>query len=653
MNRIVLFSPLFMLACPGPESGSDPGLYDGPEFGRIAGYVTDVNGDVLTDVEVVAQSQSVFTNSDGLFNLDGISPEEDILLTFRKDGFARGYSTATVLSWETASASGTLLEIDGIALFDSTIGGDVTVGEVDISFDANTVVDAAGNAYSGTVTVAVTHIDPSTPELAAGPGDLQALAFDTSGTSKDVFVSSLLISYGMVEVSLTTDEGEELNLAEDSAASIEMPITNGALANVYRTDVGETRQTWSFDTDRRRWIEEGVGNVVAGEEEGELRFSFEATHFSWWNSDQGAIPTCASGRVVDYLGFPVRGAEVNVGGVSSGSRTQTDKNGYYVATVLAGRNNSFSAKTHVASRDWTSQQVNIYVDCPNGSHFCEVNAAGIQGACYPVPDLQIDVCRITGAVTVENMTSVIEDDRAAIDADHASAVFFEPRGDIEYCQNPWSFIAEEQCQTLRTEDFADFLPSSAEVGLPESPRSVGSYVEISTSAGQRVNLLSDSTRGIYNFASTDQNDANSIEQVRPEFNGGDVLSVNAPGSSDYYFGAWSESRFAMIPSDIAFQDSGSRVTNASSGIELSYTGNNNFKTGLLAFANTANSSTATICRFTDDGHVRIPAQELSQLGVGFGGLGIFHLEDGYAIGPDGLPIRLQLFSGASTSLEIQ
>ncbi len=648
MKRIALFSPFFLMACPSPEDNP----YDGQEFGRIAGYVTDVDGSALDNVKVEAQDQAVHTDSNGRFEIDGVLPENDILLTFRKDGYAKGYSTTTIHSWETVSASGTLLEVDGYGVFDSSLGGLIEVGEMEVEFDANTIVDADGNAFTGDVTVAIAHLDPSSAEMAAGPGDLQALAFDESGTSKDGLVANQLVSYGMIDVTLTDSDGDELNLAEDSAARIEMPITNGELANVYRTQAGETRQTWSFDPERRRWVEESIGNVIAGEEEGTLRFSFEATHFSWWNADKGTIPTCASGRVVDYLGFPVRGAQISVNGGGSGSQATTDEDGYYVVSVLAGASSSFGARTHVAQRDWDSQRESVYVDCPSGSHFCEVNASGIEGACYPVPDLQIDVCRITGAVTVENMTSVTDDNIDAIDADHASAVFFEPKGDIAFCQNPWDFIAEEQCQTVHTEDFADFLPSSAEIGLPTDARSVGSYIEISTSAGELVNLPTGNDRGLYNYEHNSTS-ANDLKSRRPNFDGGDVLSVKAPGSSDYYFGAWEESRFATMPQSVAFQNAKSQVTNTTSGIELRYNGSNGFNRGLLAFANSANSSAATMCRFTDDGSVRIPAQELSQLGAGHGGVGIYHLEDGYGIGPDGLPIRLQLFSGAMTSLELQ
>ncbi len=164
MTRIALLSPVFLLAC---QTTDNLNPYEGEEFGRIAGFVVDVDGNALNDVEVSAQDQVVLTDSEGRFTLDGVLPEADILLTLRKSGYAKGYTTATLVSWETANANGTLLEIDGMATFDATAGADLEIADVELSFGANSIVDENGSAYSGTVTVSVAHLDPSTPRRGA------------------------------------------------------------------------------------------------------------------------------------------------------------------------------------------------------------------------------------------------------------------------------------------------------------------------------------------------------------------------------------------------------------------------------------------------------------------------------------------------------
>ena len=156
-----------------------------------------------------------------------------------------------------------------------------------------------------------------------------ALSYSLSGesdSSKNVFARAQLVSYGMLDVTLFSDDGDELNIDSDSPVSISMPISNGDLPPIYAMADGATQSTWSFNPKEHRWVEEGEG-VVREDEEGNLSFEFEASHFSWWNCDKGMVPTCASGRVIDMLGFPVRGATVTCAGNSRPHRpppTKTD-----------------------------------------------------------------------------------------------------------------------------------------------------------------------------------------------------------------------------------------------------------------------------------------------------------------------------------------
>jgi hypothetical protein len=147
--------------------------------------------------------------------------------------------------------------------------------------------------------------------------------------------------------------------------------------------------------------------------------------------------------------------------------------------------------------------------------------------------------------------------------------------------------------------------------------------------------------------------SDGLESERPEFDGGDRLSILTPGDASDYMGPWNEDNFATMPGSVTWRSPTAAVVSGNADVRLTYDGASNREGGILAFANTVDDSSAVMCRFTDDGNIRIPASNLADLGTGFGGLGIYYMNDGLAKGPDGLPVRLQLFSGATTSLKIQ
>ena len=60
--------------------------------------------------------------------------------------------------------------------------------------------------------------------------------------------------------------------------------------------------------------------------------------------------------------------------------------------------------------------------------------------------------------------------------------------------------------------------------------------------------------------------------------------------------------------------------------------------------------TMMVCKFDDDGHFTLNSNGLDE---GFGGLAIQHVSTNLFQGPDGLPIRTQVFSGESIVIDVQ
>jgi hypothetical protein len=638
MKRIVFFSTIALLAACDTQP-----VQEDAEIGRIGGYVTDLDGNPIEGVSVEAQGLSAESGDDGLYYIDGVSPGENILVTFKKRGFAKGYNNTSIISWETVGVDGTLLEIDGTGTLMASAGGMIEVEGVTVDFDANAVIQADGSPYSGEVTVEVTHLDPHT-EMDAAPGDLTALSFSLAAASdgKDALTDAQLVSYGMLDVTLFSEDGEELNIDEDSPVAISMPISNGDLPSVYQMADGDQQNTWSFLPEQGRWVEEGMGTVVA-DEEGNLSFDFEASHFSWWNCDQGMVPTCASGRVVDMLGFPVRGAAVTCQGGSSTSTSTTDENGYYVCSVLTGDTVSFIGETFVAnSWAWDKNVPVKYMDGEGSS----------AATCEPIETIQIEVCRETGVVSVQNVEAVTEvTGSGSIDSDTVAAFFWEAPGFPQFCDNPWKSMALDSCVTFDTNSAGTHFPNVSNSGLPSNGRSVGTYLEVST-ARKDYRMMRDQlgTTPVYVWDNESVSGGNLTDNG-PDIRSNDDLHIYAPGDASDYAGVWDEAYFAQVPNQ-AVMDDHSFQDNSGASMSMSYSGTDSDDLLVMGVSMADGDSESMICRMANDGSITLPGNAMNGMDRGFAGLGIYNADTGWAMGPDGLPVRLQIFSGSTTMVTL-
>ncbi len=651
--------PALTLAVACQTDGSTPTNNDDEAWGEVAGVVTAVDGTPLEGVSVTLQDMMVLTDDSGTYRVDMVEPAHAIAITFARDGYAKTYGRADLISWETVSANAVMARVDGTAVFDALVGGKVRVDDVTIEFPPDAVIDAVtGEPYDGDVTVEVTHINPRTDELLAAPGDLRARLLG-DGVTKDLFEDLQLVSYGMVDVTLIADQGDTLQLKQGAGAAVEMPIDQEGLATVYLLEEGDEEKVWSFDPESVIWMDEGTGTVVIDEETEELMFSFVATHFSWWNSDKPMTPTCAEGKVVDVMNFPVRGAEVVCGGASSTAITYTDADGMYECPVLAGDTVAFSSTTFVADRNWTDRGATLKIDCPSGDHFCEVDASGMDGACYPVPDMKIDVCREAGIVMADNLVAMSGED-SWTDVDSLRAWFWDPPGDVEECDDPWASIPLESCDMAVPADAPTSFPDIGVDGIPEDTKSVGSWFSVDNGrqSFQLQRELQDG-RPIYVWDTDTFNNADGIPSADDlsfepmDLHGGDPLAGSAPGDTNDGMGAIDQPDLLTIPQDLTADVSGDSTMTRGAAMTVDVNVGSH-PDGLKVFAMTDRTEPAMLCRFADDGRFSIPGSATSAMSTSeFAGLGIFRTDSDWVAGPDGLPIRIQAFSGVAMPVEIE
>ena len=313
ITLIALCSLLFLTRCSEDSPLWSP---DAPllEATVIHGLVTGPDGAPLEGVEITTPYETATTDGLGLFHIaQGVAIKGRVSVQAAKEGyFSTAYATQT-------GGENTIIKFalspKTVADIDAATAGNVAIGtNAEVALPANGFVDAAGNAYVGTVKVATAHCSPNDPmfrrQMPAG-ADMAAVTADGE--------EAVLISYGAVAVELTGEAGNELQLAPGSTAEIRMEVPADMLA-----DAPVTIPLWYFDEVTGKWIEEGFATLIGSEYVGEV------SHFSWWNVDIPADPRAfVSGRVVDCDGNPVSGVTVNVGPVTAVSNFD----GYYSTNV--------------------------------------------------------------------------------------------------------------------------------------------------------------------------------------------------------------------------------------------------------------------------------------------------------------------------------
>jgi len=279
--------------------------------------------------------ESVETGFDGKFLFEGLDATERLLVNVHKEGFAHNQTPIDVLPGVENTLLVTVTELDLIETFDAADGLSIDLGHRDTKVDlpADNFVDADGNAYTGEVTVEVVwyeldQLEGEGNELQATPGDFTAITM--GGENVD------LESFGMLQVNLLGADGGELQLA-GQPAPMRLPIHD--LGDGDAPVAGESVPAWSYDESNGKWIEEGEGTVVAGED-GALYWEFAAPHFSTWNVDR-PLPShgCVSGRLLDPWGTPREGVVVRLIGQSYIATTtaRTSEDGTFCAE---GKNGS-------------------------------------------------------------------------------------------------------------------------------------------------------------------------------------------------------------------------------------------------------------------------------------------------------------------------
>lgn len=260
------------------------------------GRVVDKSGNPIAGAIVRTGTHTFTSDQDGMFYFSKINtPQHATMLSATAAGYFKGFKTVRVNSDKGQHVLFVLESLGSPMSVNSAVGGNITFEGATVKFQPNAFVNKNTKVpYNGNVSVYARYIDPTESQFnLICPGSLRAI--NAAGRER------ILTSYGMMDVLMLDNTGNELQLANGKPSEINMPIPASILANA-----PQTIPLWHLSETNGMWIEEGsakkVGNVYVG----------NVTHFSNWNCDfpNDIIPVTFT--VVDANNNPLSGAFVDI-----------------------------------------------------------------------------------------------------------------------------------------------------------------------------------------------------------------------------------------------------------------------------------------------------------------------------------------------------
>ncbi len=287
---------------------------------ELVGQVIDESGSPIADANIRIAGNNIQTNEDGIFRFTSIQlGSKGELAIIEKDGFYTNFKRIIPNEEETFIKFGLTAKSNPTGIFQATEGGIISrQGKEKITFEANSIVDASGKEYTGSVTVFSDFFNKDKPYLEEiMPGDLSGL--NQQGAAVQ------LETYSMVLVELYDEDGAELNLKKGTTAKIEFPVSQQT------PNPPSEIALWSMDENTGLWIEEGTATYDG------TAYQAEVSHFSYWNCDDPFPVLTLSGQFFDLKGIPMAYRKVNISFPKRGTMGSgyTNGNGVFSGLVPA------------------------------------------------------------------------------------------------------------------------------------------------------------------------------------------------------------------------------------------------------------------------------------------------------------------------------
>ena len=297
--------------------------------------------DLAWDDDGVAMQRTATTDASGAVEV--FVPSFEGRMSVSADAEGSGEQSVVINSDaddEAISANVLLLPVNETLTFAAADGGSLEVGGVavvDIPGAAFELAD--GTAYTGNVEAEITLIDPSS-DPGIMPGDYTTVDEATG-------VIAQIESYGAVNITFASSDGDDLDLVSGESATIRIPVANGV------TSPPATIPLFYFDESLGRWVEEGEATLTTSN--GVSVYEGSVNHFTTWNADYLYESIYIEGCVEDTAGNSVTNTVIQTRGSDyiGTASTQTDSNGDFVVAAKPSSRVFLSARSGTQSRTIT------------------------------------------------------------------------------------------------------------------------------------------------------------------------------------------------------------------------------------------------------------------------------------------------------------
>lgn len=304
---------------PTPNTSAEAVLDLGSKVdAKFFGVVKDEAGSPISGVAITAGNKTATTDANGVFVIDQANVFEKLaFITARKPGYFLGSRSLIPHPTATNNIRITMLALDIIGTVNAGEEKTITTGNgASIDFKGE-YVDHSGNAYIGAVSVAFKFMPATAAET---PDQMPGMLY----AQNDAKEGGILETYGMIAVELFSASGEELQIDDESSATIRMP-----LASAQQAGAENTIALWHFDEVAGYWVEEGEAILTNGEYVGDVG------HFSFWNCDRFGADAQLNGSVKDQNGNPLSDVTVTIVTPNATTSGQTSSNGDFFTYVPA------------------------------------------------------------------------------------------------------------------------------------------------------------------------------------------------------------------------------------------------------------------------------------------------------------------------------